>query len=61
VWSERVYAHGAVSRLEVIVTFLALLELIKRLKVSARQEEMFGEILITSRAQAEEPGAGEEA
>ena len=52
--------EGAVSRLEVIVTFLALLELIKRLKVRATQEEMFGEILITPRAQPEEPGAGEE-
>lgn len=36
----------ASSRLEVIVTFLALLELIRLREVVARQEGMFGEILI---------------
>lgn len=34
------------SRLEVIVTFLALLELIKRSIVKAQQERVFGQILI---------------
>ncbi len=35
---------GAASRMEVVVTFLAVLELIKRRRVEARQSEMFGEI-----------------
>lgn len=34
------------SRLEVVVTFLALLELVKRYRVLARQEALFGEIHI---------------
>jgi len=34
------------SRLEVVVTFLALLELIRSQKVTARQDGLFGEILI---------------
>ena len=40
---------SSASRLEVIVTFLALLELIKRGLASVRQERPFGEILIFSR------------
>jgi segregation and condensation protein A len=34
------------SRLEVVVTFLALLELVKRYRVSARQDALFGDIQI---------------
>jgi segregation and condensation protein A len=34
------------TRLEVVVTFLALLELVKRYRVSARQEALFSEIEI---------------
>lgn len=34
------------SRLEVVVTFLALLELVKRYRVSAAQEQLFGDIQI---------------
>jgi segregation and condensation protein A len=34
------------SRLDVVVTFLALLELVKRYRVSARQETLFGDIEI---------------
>lgn len=34
------------SRLEVVVTFLALLELVKRYRVSARQDSLFGDIEI---------------
>ncbi len=34
------------SRLEVVVTFLALLELVKRYRVSARQDVLFGDIEI---------------
>jgi segregation and condensation protein A len=36
----------ASSRLEIVVTFLALLELIKRYRVSATQDETFGNIAI---------------
>ena len=39
---------NAQSRMEVMVTFLALLELIKRLKVDARQAQPFGEIELTT-------------
>ena len=38
--------QNARHRVEVIVTLLAVLELIKRGKVSAVQDEMFGDILI---------------
>ena len=34
------------SRLEVVVTFLALLELVKRYRVAARQEGLFTDIQI---------------
>ncbi len=37
------------SRVEVIVTLLALLELVRRRRVSVRQDQLFGEILISSR------------
>ncbi len=36
------------SRVEVIVTFLALLELIKQREVSVTQEELFGEIIVVA-------------
>jgi segregation and condensation protein A len=39
---------AAASRMEVVVTFLAVLELIKRLRVEARQDELFGEIALVS-------------
>jgi len=48
--------RGARSRLEVIVTFLALLELIKQQRVRALQSEPFGEITLTPR----EPDPAEE-
>jgi len=37
----------AVSRMEIIVTFLALLQLIKRRKVVVEQSELFGEIMLS--------------
>jgi len=37
---------SAHSRLEVVVTFLAMLELIKRYRIAARQETLFGDIEI---------------
>lgn len=44
--SFRNLVENSHSRLEVVVTFLALLELVKRYRVSARQEALFGEIHI---------------
>jgi segregation and condensation protein A len=40
--------ENAHSRMEIVVTFLATLELTKRRKVEARQSEMFGEIELIS-------------
>jgi segregation and condensation protein A len=37
---------GARSRMELVVTFLAVLELVKRRKIEARQERQFGEIVL---------------
>jgi len=44
---------GATTRVEVIVTLLAVLELIKQDRVQVRQEELFGEIVIERQAIAE--------
>jgi segregation and condensation protein A len=41
--------RGARSRLEVIVTFLAMLELIKQQRLRAVQEQLFGEIYLEAR------------
>lgn len=58
---------GARVRIEVIVTFLAVLELIKNGFLSIRQERLFGDILLCYRAEgkkpveeASEPGMDEE-
>ncbi len=40
---------GVTSRLEIIVTLLAVLELLKRHQIEVYQERLFGEILITPR------------
>lgn len=45
---------GATSRIEIVVTFLALLELVKRHLVIVRQESLFGEIQIEQAAQLDE-------
>jgi len=37
------------SRLEVIVTFMAVLELIKQQRLRVTQEELFGEIYLSAR------------
>ena len=42
----RAMIEGAKSRIEVAVTFLALLELIKRYRVNAQQDALFGDIQI---------------
>jgi segregation and condensation protein A len=44
--SFRELIRSAKTRLEVVVTFLAMLELIKRYRVAARQEALFGDIEI---------------
>ena len=44
--SFRELIRSAKTRLEVVVTFLAMLELIKRYRVAARQETLFGDIEI---------------
>jgi segregation and condensation protein A len=43
----------ASSRVEIIVTFLAVLELIKQQQVDVRQERLFGEVIITAIAVGE--------
>jgi segregation and condensation protein A len=40
---QKMLAH-AQTRMEIVVTFLAILELIKRRKIEARQEQRFGDI-----------------
>lgn len=40
----------AQTRIEIIVTFLAVLELIKRRQIRARQDSLFGEIVLERRA-----------
>lgn len=43
----RALLGSSADRLEIVVTFLAVLELIKRYRVLAQQETLFGEIYIT--------------
>lgn len=40
--------HGAKSRLEIVVTFLAMLELVKQHFINIQQESLFGEIHLES-------------
>jgi segregation and condensation protein A len=47
--------HRAQTRVEIIVTFLAILELIKRRQIRATQEGLFGEIVLARRDDAETP------
>ncbi len=47
------------SRLEIVVTFIAVLELLKRLAIKARQEGAFGEIWIYRAQQPAETGAAD--
>jgi segregation and condensation protein A len=44
--SFKTLTDSAGTRLEIVVTFLALLELVKRYRVSARQDALFGDIQI---------------
>ena len=42
---DALFRDGA-SRLEIIVTFLAMLELIRRRRIRVRQSQVFGEIAV---------------
>jgi segregation and condensation protein A len=44
--SFRSLLEQATSRLEIIVTLLALLEMVKQLRVTMQQDRSFGDILI---------------
>jgi segregation and condensation protein A len=48
----RLLLERATSRLEVVVTLLALLEMVKQLRVIMQQDQLFGEILIVGRETA---------
>jgi segregation and condensation protein A len=50
------FIHGAKSRIEIVVTFLAMLELIKRRRVQASQAQLFGEIELQPAEEWEESG-----
>jgi segregation and condensation protein A len=52
--SFRRLLEQATSRMEVIVTLLALLEMVKQLRVAMRQDSQFGDIQILSRPAAAE-------
>lgn len=52
---------GKVSRIEVLVTFLAVLELIKQHELHAVQEATFGEILLTAVKERTLPGRDKDA
>jgi segregation and condensation protein A len=45
----------AATRIEIVVTLLALLELVKRQQVTMAQQKMFGDIIISSHPQAPGP------
>ncbi|GAB4533232.1 MAG: ScpA family protein [Anaerolineae bacterium] len=51
--SFRALLRRAASRVEIIVTFLAVLELIKQYVIDVRQDSLFGEIIIERRPQWE--------
>lgn len=52
---------GAHSRVEIIVTLLAVLELVKQDRVFVRQEQLFGEIVIERATMSEEAAAAQPA
>jgi segregation and condensation protein A len=47
--------ESAATRVEIIVTFLAVLELIKRRLIHAQQEQLFGDILLVRREDSSQP------
>jgi segregation and condensation protein A len=50
--SFRTFIAASVSRLEVIVSFLAVLELIKGLRLRAEQDALFGDISLVALAES---------
>jgi segregation and condensation protein A len=56
---DEVLEH-AESRIAVVLSFLALLELLKAAVIDVRQEERFGEIMMYARAPVSEPVPGEQ-
>lgn len=52
----REFLSEASTRVEIIITLLAVLELVKQKRARVRQEEIFGEIFIEQESQDEEPG-----
>jgi segregation and condensation protein A len=54
--SFRKLVRQASSRVEVIVTFLAVLEMIKRRLIDARQEKIFGDVIIVPVESVQSPG-----
>ena len=52
---QELFGAMGVSKLELIATFLALLELIRQRFVAARQQGIFGEIQLVKRAAATQP------
>jgi len=62
--SFRGLLHRAASRVEIIVTFLAVLELIKQYVIEVRQDALFGDIVISEsrpHAPSRSPGEAREA
>ena len=51
----RQYLSGARSRLEIVVSFMAILEMIKQGMAVVQQSELFGDILIEGRPDAQPP------
>ena len=47
--------RACASRLEIIITFLALLEMLKQLRIQVQQERPFGEIMISRQAPESAP------
>jgi segregation and condensation protein A len=52
--SARTMFESARSRRELVLTFLAMLELVKELAIRLTQSETFGEIMITKREGGEQ-------
>ena len=50
--------HRAHDRVEIIVTFLAVLELLRRRKVEVQQDQLFGDILIVPMENPPQPERG---
>lgn len=56
--SFRRLLRRAASRMEIIVTFLAILELVKQYEIEVRQETLFGDIIVSTPTTAPSPQSG---